>query len=161
MINKPSRATVHLLRKVTHITKVSPSLMQRVLYDFERTRLSRRRMIWLLPHQLHPPASILSLFLSLPVCRRSSLLTGEGGRGWGRSQIIRRRESLVLYKSFNTLRSQALPDISFLKQTSSRECFAPMTEKWKITQLRLQVCPCVCLQLSSSTQFEKRNFFIS
>jgi hypothetical protein len=34
-----------------------------------------------------------------PVCRRSSLLTGEGGR----SQIKRRRESLVLYKSFNTL----------------------------------------------------------
>jgi hypothetical protein len=25
------------------------------------------------------------------------------GRGWGRSQIIRRRESLVLYKSFNPL----------------------------------------------------------
>ncbi len=27
----------------------------------------------------------------------------DGGGGWGRSQIIRRRESLVLYKSFNTL----------------------------------------------------------
>ncbi len=27
----------------------------------------------------------------------------ERGRGWGRSQIIRRRESLILYKSFNTL----------------------------------------------------------
>ncbi len=59
------------------------------------------------------PVSKLSLFLSLPVCRRSSLLTGEGGRGWERSQIIRRRESLVIYKSFNTLRSQALPDVSF------------------------------------------------
>ncbi len=28
---------------------------------------------------------------------------GGGGMWWGRSQIIRRRESLVLYKSFNTL----------------------------------------------------------
>ncbi len=42
------------------------------------------------------PFSKLSLFLSLPVCRRSSLLTG-----WAIS--IRRRESLALYKSFNTL----------------------------------------------------------
>jgi hypothetical protein len=34
-----------------------------------------------------------------------SLLVTDGreGRGWGRSQIIRRRESLVLYKSFNNL----------------------------------------------------------
>jgi hypothetical protein len=30
------------------------------------------------------------------VCRPSSLLTGEGGRGWERSQIIRPRESLAL-----------------------------------------------------------------
>jgi hypothetical protein len=27
----------------------------------------------------------------------------ERGRGWGRSQFIHRRESIVLYKSFNTL----------------------------------------------------------
>jgi hypothetical protein len=27
----------------------------------------------------------------------------RGGKGWGRSQIIRRRESLAFYKSFNTL----------------------------------------------------------
>ncbi len=33
----------------------------------------------------------------------SSLLTGGRGRGWGRSQIIQQLESLVLYKSFNTL----------------------------------------------------------
>jgi hypothetical protein len=32
------------------------------------------------PPPLHPPpGSVLSLFLSLHVCRRSSLLTGEGG----------------------------------------------------------------------------------
>jgi hypothetical protein len=46
------------------------------------------------------PVSKLSLFLSLPMCRRSSLRV----RGWGRSQFIRQgRESLVLCKSFNTL----------------------------------------------------------
>ncbi len=53
-----------------------------------------------------PPSSVskLSVFLSLPVSRRSSLLPGEGGR-WGRawSQIIRPQDSLALNKSFNTL----------------------------------------------------------
>ncbi len=48
------------------------------------------------------PVSKLSLFLSLPVCHRKSLLMGE--RGWmGRSQISRRRESIILYKPLNTL----------------------------------------------------------
>jgi len=47
------------------------------------------------------PVSKLSLFLNLLVCRRLSLQTGEGG--WGRSQIIRRRQGLVLYKSLSTL----------------------------------------------------------
>ncbi len=38
------------------------------------------------------------------VCRRSSLVTGKGGRGGvGRNQIIRRRKSLFLYESVNTL----------------------------------------------------------
>jgi len=43
------------------------------------------------PPILPPPffMSKLSLFLSLPVCRRSRLLVGEGERG-GRSQILRR-----------------------------------------------------------------------
>ncbi len=62
-------------------------------------------MIWLFAHSLPPSAvSKWSLFLSLPhVCRRSSLLTGEGRMGWARSQIIRPRESLAIYKSFNIL----------------------------------------------------------
>jgi hypothetical protein len=34
---------------------------------------------------------------------RTTCWQERGKRGWGRSQIIRRRESLVLYKSFNTL----------------------------------------------------------
>jgi hypothetical protein len=45
-----------------------------------------------------PPVSKLSLFLSLPVCRRR-----WWGRGGERSQIIWQQESLVLYKSFNAL----------------------------------------------------------
>ncbi len=57
----------------------------------------RCRMIRLLPN--HLSASCLS-FLSFPMCHRPSLVTREGGRR-GRSQIIRHRESLALYKSFN------------------------------------------------------------
>jgi hypothetical protein len=49
----------------------------RVLNYMKGTRLSRRRMIWLLPPT---PVSMLSLS-NLPVCRPSSFLTGEGGGG--------------------------------------------------------------------------------
>ncbi len=46
-----------------------------------------------------PPVSKLSLFLSLPICRRSSLLTGEGGGGGGAGvKSYDRWESLVFYK---------------------------------------------------------------
>ncbi len=63
------------------------TFIQRVLNDLWRTRLSCRRMIWLLPRPLPPsPVNKLSLFLSLPVCCRSSLLTGERGRVWGRAK---------------------------------------------------------------------------
>ncbi len=44
------------------------------------------------------PVSKLSLFLCLPVCHRSNLLTGDGGTGGRRIQNHRTRESLVLYK---------------------------------------------------------------
>jgi hypothetical protein len=48
------------------------------------TRLSRRPLIWLHPHPLpHSPVRKLSLYLSLPVSHRSSLLTGEEGEGGG------------------------------------------------------------------------------
>ncbi len=56
----------------------------------------------------YDPLSKLSLFLSLPVCRRSSLLTGEEG---GVHKFIRPRESLALCKSFYTLWS--LPSTVF------------------------------------------------
>jgi hypothetical protein len=48
-----------------------------------------------------PPVSKLSLFLSLPVCLRSSLLQ-KGDRGRAKSLIKRPRERLALYKPFNT-----------------------------------------------------------
>ncbi len=50
------------------------------------------------------PGSKLSLFLNLSVCRPSSLLTGKGVER-GRSQIIRRRECLVLYNPLAMLYS--------------------------------------------------------
>ncbi len=62
-------------------------------------------VVWLgsTPNPVPPsPVSKLSLFLRFPVCRRSSLLTGEGGRRWAWSQIIQPRGSLALY-IFNTL----------------------------------------------------------
>ncbi len=55
------------------------------------------------------PISWLSLFLSLPLCRRSSLLMGEGeGGGRRTNQIIRPWETLTLYNSSNTLWYEAL-----------------------------------------------------
>ncbi len=53
------------------------------------------------PYPPPSPVSKVTLFLSLSVCRRSSLLTEEGGGGW--SRIIRPQESLALHKTFNTL----------------------------------------------------------
>jgi hypothetical protein len=78
-----------------------------IVVFIEDQAFSPCRMIWFLnpPPPLSPsPVSKFSLFLSDPLCRRgSSLLTGGLGWGWGRSQILRRRESLVLYKSFNCI----------------------------------------------------------
>ncbi len=67
-----------------------------------------------------PPSPVrkLPLFLSLPMCRRSSLLMEEGGTGWGRSQIIGLRESMVLYKSFKTLSCKICP-VDFTRYTVS------------------------------------------
>ncbi len=67
------------------------------------------------PHPFNPlaPLSSASCLSSLHVCCRSSLLTGVGGRGYGRSQILRRRESVILYKSVNTLCSWRKITVSF------------------------------------------------
>ncbi len=57
---------------------------------------------WLTPFPPFPVSKV-SIFQSLPVCHGSSLLTGEGGREWARSRIIRPRENLSLYESFDSL----------------------------------------------------------
>jgi hypothetical protein len=59
-------------------------------------------VVWFGSSPSPPPSSVskFSIVLSLPV----GLTDGEeGGKGVGRSQIIRWRESLVLYRSSNTL----------------------------------------------------------
>ncbi len=43
--------------------------------------------------------------------KRDNVLMGEGGRGWERSQFLRQRESLVLYKSLNTLWFRAIEPV--------------------------------------------------
>ncbi len=55
----------------------------------------------LAPRQLPPPPISRQPVVFLCVAGRA--YPRERGRGWGRSQIIWRRESLVLYKSFNIL----------------------------------------------------------
>jgi hypothetical protein len=59
-----------------------------------RTRLSRRRMIWLLSPPLPSASCLFSVFL---------YVAGRGYREGEERKIIRRRESLAHYKSFNTL----------------------------------------------------------
>ncbi len=62
-------------------------------------------MIWLLPRPLPPPLpSVWSISDTQEQREEGQLADGRwGGRGWGRSQIIQPQESIVLYKSFNTL----------------------------------------------------------
>jgi hypothetical protein len=60
----------------------------------------------------------LFLFLSLPVCRRSSLRTGGGGGG----KLYDRKEAWFLYEPFNTLcvdvASQYLSTLHFISVES-------------------------------------------
>jgi hypothetical protein len=68
------------------------------------------------------PVSKLPLFRSLPVCHRSSLLTGEGGRGCAWSRIILPQESLALYKSFTLNLSLPASCIDARSLTSRSAC---------------------------------------
>ncbi len=68
-------------------------LKQRVLNDLQRTRLSRRRIIWLLPHPLSPLLSASSAETE----KNRKYAEERGGKWWKRSQIIRRREIFVIY----------------------------------------------------------------
>ncbi len=78
---------------------------QRVLNDLQRTSLSCGRMIRLLALPFPPLlVSKLSLILSLPVCHRSRLLTGEEGEGEGEEpNHTTVKYPGPLYKSINTL----------------------------------------------------------
>ncbi len=78
-------------------SKLSNTYHQRVLNDLYWTMISRRRILLSLY-----VVSKLSLFHCLYMCV-AGYWRERGGRGVGMSQIIRRRESLVIYKSFNTL----------------------------------------------------------
>ncbi len=70
---------------------------QIVVNGLWRTRLSRRRMLWLLPHL--PVVSSTGERHTGRLRRTDIFPSGEGwGRG-GLSQIIRQRESLVLYNT--------------------------------------------------------------
>ncbi len=79
------------------------------------------------------PSVRLSLFRSLPVCRRPSLLTREGDKGWPKSQIIRPRESMVLCALFNT------------------RCSAQSTAKKEPLKYRIQIAKYSYLRLATNT----------
>ncbi len=72
---------------------------QSLLNDLQKTRLSAGRMIRLLTHPLPPLSREQVVSLSQSSCVSPVELTDGGAR----SQSIRPREGLVLYKSFNTL----------------------------------------------------------
>ncbi len=102
----------HLLTQQSSLEKYNlPSLSKwtlqlKSLEWLKRTRLSRYLMIWLLPH---PPPLPLSRQQVVSLSQTSLLSPAElsdnksGVRGWGRSKVLRWRESLVLYKAFSTL----------------------------------------------------------
>ncbi len=123
------------MRKIQCVTRVTLTIRvtHRVLCDLQRSWLSRRRMIWLLPLPALPSsfASKLSLFLNLPVCRRSRLLMGEGGVGsksydskkaWSSIMEMWMRSSLVVRASDCQCRSCNSPglDPSILQHSGIR-----------------------------------------
>ncbi len=72
------------------------------------------------PHPLSPPVIKLSLFLSHLVGRRTEVIDWRGRRGWGRSKIIRLRESLDLYKLFKTPRQKVSVSCCINTRTQGR-----------------------------------------
>jgi hypothetical protein len=84
-----------------------PHADQRVLYNLIEDQAFRRRMIWFLsgfPPTPPPLPSVSSTSESHRKTEKKRQLSDwRGGKGWARSRILRPQESLVLYKSFNTL----------------------------------------------------------
>jgi len=87
------------------------------LKDLKRTKLPRCRMIWILPHPFSPLLSASCLSFSVFLCVAGRGNSREGEEGMGRMQIIQRRESLVFYKSFNTLFFEVTEVWHFLVRT--------------------------------------------
>jgi hypothetical protein len=94
--------------------------------------------VWLLPRP--SPFSKLSLSLSSCVSPVSSLLTGQGGGVYRRRPIIRQRESLVLYKSLNSLSAGAVISIllSIFKDTFAHYQEFADSETWLLATNILQ-----------------------
>jgi hypothetical protein len=100
------------------------------------------------PRPSPSPLSKLSLWLSLPVDLRSSL---PMGKGWAGSQIIRPRQSLALYKSFNTLCLTLYIQWGILGMgfTKCEYCFLhnKISLKWGMDQQEL-LMHTLCLQIA-------------
>jgi hypothetical protein len=80
---------------------------------------------------LSPPAPVskFSLFRSLPVCRRSSLLTVTEERGWGcmgEKPSLGRRESLILYNHLHSGNRECMQCHHVFKKPPRKHKF-----KWK------------------------------
>jgi hypothetical protein len=73
-------------------------------------------LIWLLafPPPLSRQQDVSLSQSSLPMCRRSSLLTGEGGRGWGEAKSYERD------KAWPSIDHSILSDLSIF--SCSRGC---------------------------------------
>jgi hypothetical protein len=86
------------------LTKMPSFVYPEVFRNLHRTRLSRRRMIWLLPHPPPSPVTVVrkhDWWHTGRLRKRDNFMTRGGG--CRKSQKIRRLESLVLYKYFNTI----------------------------------------------------------
>ncbi len=86
-------------------------LSAKVRKQFTERRTGKRRLEWFTEDQASspsydlapppPPSPVIKLCLSFSffLCVAGRVYWREGERGWGRSQILRRAESVVLYKS--------------------------------------------------------------
>ncbi len=135
---------------------------QRVLNNLGRTRLSRRSMIWPLTPPPLPPVSELSLFLSLPVCRRSSLLTeerGEGGGGGAKSYASEEALSSInhlILSEFLLLLLLDNPTSCRSVRSASVECSELHSEPWIWKELVIYYT-----KVSSSTwRTQKWNLYV-